>query len=89
MKYQGLKDSEVLELRKEFGENILSEKEGTPVFFIFLAQFKNPLPSQTPSQLEVNSTNCSQFAAVPSSQYCSMVPANVKVLCEQCKSAGF
>jgi len=27
MKYQGLKDSEVLELRKEFGENILLEKE--------------------------------------------------------------
>lgn len=50
---------------------------------------QTPLPSQTPSQLEVNSTNCSQFATVPSSQYCSMVPANVKVLCEQCKSAGF
>jgi hypothetical protein len=35
MKYQGLKDSEVLELRKEFGENIFLEKEEKPLFLFF------------------------------------------------------
>lgn len=39
----GLTEREVLELRKKYGENLISGKEKINHFLIFLSQFKNPL----------------------------------------------
>lgn len=46
-------------------------------------------PAQEPSQGSVNSANCSAFASIPSSQYCSMAGSSGQTLCEQCKAAGY
>ena len=43
MKYAGLTQSEVLERRRQFGENVLTEREKTPAWKKFLAKFTDPL----------------------------------------------
>ncbi len=43
MKYAGLTQSEVLERRQQFGENVLTEREKTPAWKKFLAKFTDPL----------------------------------------------
>jgi len=43
MAHKGLNENEVLELRKKFGENVISVKEETPWFSILFSQLKNPL----------------------------------------------
>ncbi len=39
----GLSSSEVSKLLKKYGPNKLAEEKPTPLFFVFLGQFKNPL----------------------------------------------
>ncbi len=47
-------------------------------------------PVQGEQQGTVNAANCAQFSTMPGAQYCSAVSnANGKILCEQCKAAGF
>jgi Ca2+-transporting ATPase len=43
MSLEGLSEKEVLERRKKYGWNLISEKEKIKVFSIFISQFKNPL----------------------------------------------
>ena len=43
MLHKGLSEKEVLELRKKFGENLISTKEETSWFSILLSQLKSPL----------------------------------------------
>lgn len=46
-----------------------------------------PTQETTPTQSQVNASNCAQFSAVPS---CTYVPdPNGQTLCNQCKAAGF
>ncbi|KKS67484.1 MAG: ATPase, P-type (Transporting), HAD superfamily, subfamily IC [Parcubacteria group bacterium GW2011_GWC2_42_6] len=41
--YQGLSEAEAIKLRKEFGQNVISLKEGDSWFFILINQLKSPL----------------------------------------------
>ncbi len=43
MLHNGLSENEVSELRKKFGENLISVKEETSWFSILLSQLKSPL----------------------------------------------
>jgi Ca2+-transporting ATPase len=43
MAHQGLSSEEVIKLRREFGENLMRAKEGTPWILILLSQLKSPL----------------------------------------------
>src|SRR4030042_4945132 len=42
-KLKGLSESDIPALKKQFGENVLPEKEGLSSFQIFVSQFKSPL----------------------------------------------
>jgi len=42
-KYDGLSEAEALKRREKFGENVLREKKGPSLFYIFISQFKSPL----------------------------------------------
>jgi hypothetical protein len=50
---------------------------------------EDPTP-EPPPQSEVNSSNCAQFATMPSASYCSQVgDARGQQLCQDCKAAGY
>ncbi len=52
-----------------------------------IEQSAPPTQETTPSQGQVNASNCAQFSAVPSCTYVS--DPNGQTLCNQCKAAGF
>lgn len=47
-------------------------------------------PTEQPSSLEPNVSNCAQFSSMPNAQFCLTVPdSNGQKLCQICKQSGF